>query len=626
MSRPSLLQRLDSGLPLLGDGAMGTQLHKAGLPITASFDLINLTQPELVYGVHKAYLDAGAELIETNTFGSNRFKLSDHGYGDKVAEVCRAAVGIARRAIAESGRTDAYLAGAIGPLGPRLRPFGPLSKEDAREAFTEQIRALAEAGVDAILLETFADHHELMEALGAARTVAPTLPLIAHATFTGDDRTLSGFTPARVAYDLFRAGVDVLGVNCSGGPSQLATVLQTMRTCVPKARLSVMPNAGFPETVGGRVMYPATAEYFGDYALTFQTLGARIIGGCCGTTPEHIAAMRQAIDAAASGARRLPALQILEQPNAEESGTILPPTGLYERLQAGLFTVTVEMSPPRSFNVEKLVRSARMLRDAGAHILDIADTPAARMRMSPYAAAHVIQSQVGVETVLHFPTRGRNLLRIQGDLLAAHAMGLRNLFVTMGDPTKIGDYPDANDSYDIVPSKLISLIKHNMNRGVDQAGNSIGAPAGFLVGCALNMGADDLDHEIKILGNKLSAGADFALGQPVFEPWRIERFLERYQQITGEAFSLPVLLGVMPLYTLKHAQFLHNEVPGITIPDSIFKRMEDAGEDAAREGVSIAQELLRASAPFVAGAYIIPAFGKYELAAEVVAAAEAVTS
>jgi homocysteine S-methyltransferase len=299
---------------------------------------------------------------------------------------------------------------------------------------------------------------------------------------------------------------------------------------------------------------------------------------------------------------------------------MLRPTALADRLAAGQFTVTVEVSPPRSFNVEKLLRSAHLLRDAGAHILDVADTPAARMRMSPYAAAHLIQDQVGVETVLHFPTRGRNLLRIQGDLLAAHAMGLRNVFVTMGDPTKIGDYPDANDSYDIVPSKLITLIKHSMNNGVDQAGNSIGAPAGFLVGCALNMGADDLDHEIKILGNKLSAGADFALGQPVFEPWKIERFLRRYEEITSETFNLPVLLGVMPLYSLKHAQFLHNEVPGITIPDSIFKRMEDAGEHAPQEGVAIAQELLGAMASLVAGAYVIPAFGKYELAAEVVSA------
>jgi len=620
MPRIPFLQRIDCDLPLLGDGAMGTQLHKAGLPITSSFDVINLTNPDQVYAVHKAYIDAGAELIETNTFGANHFKLSEHGYGDKVAEVCRAAVDIAQRAIADSGREDVYLAGSVGPLGPKMRPFGSISKEDAREAFAEQIRALAEAGVDVILLETFADHHELMEALGAARTVAPTLPLIAHATFAGDDRTLSGFTPARVAYDLYRAGADVLGVNCSGGPSQLAAVLQTMRTCVPKARLSVMPNAGFPESVGGRVMYPATAEYFGDYALTFQTLGARVIGGCCGTTPEHISAMRRALDDARDGLRDFPAIQFLEQPSAEESGPILRPTDLAERLLAGKFTVTVEMSPPRSFNIEKLVRSARLLRDAGAHILDIADTPAARMRMSPYAAAHLIQAEVGVETVLHFPTRGRNLLRIQGDLLAAHAMGLRNVFVTMGDPTKIGDYPDANDSYDIVPSKLITLIKHSMNNGVDQAGNSIGAPAGFLVGCALNMGADDLDHEIKILGNKLSAGADFALGQPVFEPWRIERFLNRYEEINGESFKLPVLIGVMPLYSLKHAQFLHNEVPGITIPESIFKQLEDAGEDAPMTGVAIAQDLLRACAPLVAGAYVIPSFGRYELAAEVVSA------
>jgi homocysteine S-methyltransferase len=388
-----------------------------------------------------------------------------------------------------------------------------------------------------------------------------------------------------------------------------------MREAVPEARVSAMPNAGFPESVGGRVMYPATADYFGDYAVTFKALGATIIGGCCGTTPEHIASMRKALD---DPFRSAPFIHVAEMNSDDEAALPDHPTMLKQRLTEGKFTITVEMSPPRSFTVDTLIRSARMLRDAGADILDVADTPAAKMRMSPWAVSHVIQTQVGVETVLHFPTRGRNLLRVQGDLLAAHAMDMRNLFVTMGDPTKIGDYPDAKDDYDIVPSKLIGLIKGKMNLGHDMAGSSIGRPTAFTVGCALNMFADNLDHEISILLNKMKAGADFALGQSVFEPHKIERFLKRYEEITGEAFKLPVLMGILPLYSLRHAQFLHNEVPGISIPDIIMKRIEDAGDDAPYEGVRIAQELLRSIHGLTAGAYVIPSFGKYELAAEVV--------
>lgn len=615
------LQRLDSGRPILADGAMGTMLHRRGLPMATCFDAINLTDPNRVYDVHMAYLQAGADMIETNTFGANRLKLAEHALEDRVVEVNRTAVEIAKRAVRDSGR-EAYIAGSVGPLGPKMRPYGPVSKEEARAIFREQIAALTEAGADVILMETFADHLELLEALGAARAVAPQTPVITQATFAQDDHTITGFLPAKVAYDLYRAGADVIGVNCSGGPSQLSNILQTMKSSIPKARLSAMPNAGYPEAVGGRVMYSASAEYFGNYALTLQAIGARVLGGCCGSTPEHIAEMRRAIDAAAEGRRALPLLGTVEVINREPEAPAENdyPTVLAERFADGHFTVTVEMRPPRGFNVEKMLRSAHLLRDAGAHILNIADTPAAQMRMSPYAAAHLVQSQVGVETVLHFPTRGRNLLRVQGDLLAAHAMGLRNVFVTMGDPVKIGDYPHANDSYDIVPSKLIALIKHNMNHGVDQAGNSIGASASFTVGCALNMGADDLDHEIKVLGNKLAAGADFALGQAVFEPERIERFLARYQEINGEAFKLPVLLGVMPLFSLKHAAFINNEIPGITIPDHILKRIEDAGDDARYEGVKIAQELMLACAPYVNGAYILPAFGHYDLAAEVVSA------
>lgn len=615
MAKTPFLERLKQGDPLLADGAMGTMLHQRGASMEACFDAISITQPDVLEAVHRDYIAAGARLIETNTFGANRFKLAEYGLGDQVTEINRAAVEAARRAIDALGRDDVYIAGSVGPLGTRLRPYGRIKAEDAHEAFAEQIGALASAGVDAIILETFTDHAEMLEALTSAREAAPGVPVICQMTFAADDRTLLGFSPARVAHELHRAGADVIGVNCSGGPVQISNILQAMHQAVPEAFFSAMPNAGFPETVRGRVMYPATADYFGDYALTFKAIGASIIGGCCGTTPYHISAMHAALT---DPARPLPHVHMVEAINDDTLLVAPRPTGLHERLQKGLFTVTVEIAPPRSSTVEKLVQNARMLREAGADLLDVADTPAARMRMSPWAVCHELQSQIGIETVLHFPTRGRNLLRIQGDLLAAHALQLRNLFVTMGDPTKIGDYPEAMDQYDIVPSKLIELIKHKMNTGADLSGSPIGRPTAFTVGCALNMFADDIDREIKTLGNKLDAGSDFALGQAVFEPHRIEHFHRRYEEVTGRPFDFPVLVGIMPLFSLKHALFLHNEVPGISIPDTILKRIEDAGDDAPLEGVRIAQELVRAVRGLVQGLYIIPAFGRYELAAEVI--------
>lgn len=618
MATVPFLERIKQPQPLLADGAMATQLHKRGIPMNACFDTLNLTQPDLISEIHRDYILSGAQILETNTFGANRLKLGEHGYADRVREINLAGAQLALSAVEKSLRDDVYVAGSVGPLGQRMRPYGFLNKDDVKHYYTEQITALIDGGVDVLLFETFADHTMLLVAIETAQAISPDTPIIAQATFAGDDRTLPGFTPSKVAYDLYKSGVSVVGVNCSAGPSQIAGILQAMHDSVPEAKFSVMPNAGFPETVSGRVMYPASADYFGDYALTFQAIGANIIGGCCGTTPEHITAMRKALDDVASHKRVLPDLSVVESGNQEAGSVKELPTDLARRLEEHRFTITVEMAPPRSYDVEKLLKNARLLRDAGANILDIADTPAARMRMSPWGVSQLIQSHIGVETVLHFPTRGRNLLRIQGDLLAAHAMGLRNLFVTMGDPTKIGDYPDAMDSYDIVPSKLIDLIKHDMNAGRDQAGNSIGSPTSFTVGCALNMFADDLEREIRVLGNKLAAGADFALGQAVFEPHRIDTFLETYEQITEKAFNLPVLIGIMPLYSLKHAQFLHNEVPGISIPEQIMKRMEDAGDDAPKEGVRIAQELLGAVRDRVQGAYVIPAFGKYHLAAEVV--------
>ena len=615
MSKLTFLERLQQDKPLLTDGAAGTNLHLLGSPIDACFDELNLTHPEMIARLHDNFLQVGAELLKTNTFASNRYKLAKYGLEDQVTAINKAAVDIAQRVVSTNFREDVYIAGSVGPLGVRLRPLGRTTEEEAEAAFIEQIGALAEAGVDAILLETFSDRQEILVALRAAKTVAPNVPVIANTTYSSDDRTLLGDLPARIARDLHTAGADVIGVNCGGGPAQISRILQLIRQAVPDTLTAAVPNAGFPEAIDGRMMYPATPDYFGDYARTFQALGASMIGGCCGTTAEHIAAMRVALD---DDSTPLPEVHFFE-PSSEDQDLIPErPTPLARKLAEGKFVVTVEMSPPRSFVPQKILTAAQLLEDSGADMVDVADSPTARMRMSPWAVCHFLQSRQGIETVLHFPTRGRNLLRIQGDLLAAHALGLRNLFVVMGDPTHVGDYPQAMDNYDVPPTGLIKLIKQQMNHGVDYAGNSIGQPASFTVGCALNMGALDLDREIKLLRKKIDSGADFALCQPCFNPAEVERFQRRYEELAGEPLKLPVLIGILPLFNSRHAHFLHNEIPGIVIPEALVTRMERAGDDAAAEGVRIARELLLDIKDLVQGVYVMPAFGKYELAAEVI--------
>ncbi len=616
MTTPSFIERLSQPEPILADGAMGTLLTNNGILLEATIEGLNLSQPETVKALHRAYLEAGAELIETNTFGANRYKLADYGLEDQVREVNFAGAQIAREAVAAAGKA-AYIAGSIGPLGVGLQPYGRIRAENAAAAFSEQIAGLLAGGIDALLFETFTDLSELKLAIEAAHQTAPTLPIIAEMTFGRDDRTIYGYLPGRIARELNDAGATVIGVNCSGGPAQIARVLTAMREAVTAAKFSAMPNAGYPQNVGGRTMYTASADYFGDYARTFRGLGAAIIGGCCGTTPAHIAAMHTALETPETADERVAVIRPRED---DERIAQAPdrPSELSHRLATGQFVISVEMNPPRGHNFEKLLASAKTLVDAGATVLNITDSPTSRMRSSPWAACHAIEQEVSIETILHFPTRGRNMLRIQGDLLGAHALGLRNIFVCMGDPTRIGDYPTAMDNYDIVPSGLIKLAKQRLNEGADQAGNSIGQPTSFTVGCALNMVADDLDKEIDVLRKKITNGADFALAQAVFDPSRAERFLLRYEELEGHPLKLPVLIGILPLYSLRHARFLHNEVPGIVIPEAILKRIEAAGENAPQEGVRVAQELLRNLKDLARGAYIIPSFGHYSLAAQVV--------
>ncbi|MDQ7029951.1 MAG: bifunctional homocysteine S-methyltransferase/methylenetetrahydrofolate reductase [Ardenticatenia bacterium] len=604
------LTRVSQG-PLLADGAMGTMLYARGVSFRECFDAVNVDRPELVRDIHEMYLVAGAEVIETNTFGANRFKLGEHGLADKVAEINRAGVEIALQA-RRHVRQPAFIAGSVGPLGRNLAPLGRLRPEEAREAFAEQIAALVEAGVDVLILETFSNLAELREAVLAAREVAPEVPVVAQMTFGQEGVTTFGHAPRDAARALREAGAHMVGANCGIGPRSALAAAREMLTCTPPVPVSAMPNAGWPEQIGGRLLYPATPEYFADFAREAAEAGVCLIGGCCGTTPDHVRAMRAALDAWRAGERPATAGPLPTGTSVPTAPT-LGPTQLARALALGQFVITVEMDPPKSCDLSDVLTAAAMLKEAGATVLNVADSPLARMRMSPWAVAHLIQSRVGVETVLHFPTRGRNLLRIQGDLLAAHALGVRNIFVVMGDPTAIGDYPDATDSYDIVPTGLMRLIKEGLNQGKDYAGNSIGAPTNFLVGCALNLNATNIQREVRLLRKKIASGADFALTMPVYDVRTVRRFLEAY----GGPVEIPVLAGILPLYNERHARFLHNEVPGIEIPPHIMERVERAQEKPA-EGVRIAQELVAELQGLVQGIYIMPPFHKYELAAHII--------
>ncbi len=608
------LQHLDSR-PLLCDGAMGTMIYSKGVAFERCFDELNLTNPALIAEIHRSYIDAGADVIETNTFGANHLKLGEHGLAGKVNEINRAAVQLARRVVEASFKT-VFVAGSVGPLGARLAPLGRLSAADARDVFGEQITALVNGGADLLLFETFADLRELREAILAARDVSTDIPIVAQMTFTQDGRTPLGLTPQKVSEELAELPVDVIGLNCSVGPADVLRILQKVGRALPQGtRLSAQPNAGWPERVGGRVMYPAPPEYFGDYALAFVETGARLVGGCCGTTAEHITHMRAALDAPDREISHL--LVGSDETSPAPTTDTVDASRMATQLAAGAFVIGVEMSPPKGFSAERLLAGAATLQAAGADAINLADSPRSRMRMSPWAVCHLIQSELNMETVLHFPTRGRNILRVQGDLLAAHALNVRNIFVVMGDPTSIGEYPDALNEYDVVPSGLIKLLKKGFNQGVDYGGEAIAQPTNFLIGCALNLTPGDPQREIKVLHRKIQNGADFALSQPVYDVAAARAFIQQYEAEHGP-LKLHIMAGVLPLYNARHAEFLHNEVPGINIPSEIRQRMRRAGDQGAQEGLTMALELVGELRDFARGIYLMPPFERFDLAAELI--------
>lgn len=601
------LERLTQGV-LVADGAMGTLLYARGVPFDRCFDELNLSAPEIVRGIHRDYIQSGAELIETNTFGANRFKLSIHNLEHRIAEINRAGAALARDAARESGRS-VFVAGSMGPIGRPMIPLGTVSPEEVREAFAEQAAALVEGHADVLILETFTDLAELVEAVRGVRSITD-VPLIAQMTFTQEGKTLLGHEPREIVQTLEQLHVDVIGANCSVGSQGILEVIQEMAAVSTTANLSAMPNAGFPAYVGGRYIYFSTPAYMAEHARQLVALGVRVVGGCCGTTPEHIAAIREAM--ARPATEPVPSIRPIAGPVEPKAEIALPaePTPLAQKLGKS-FVVTVEVDPPRGIHDRRELDGCRRLAQAGVDAIDVSDNPMARLRMSPWAMCARIQGEVGLETILHFTTRDRNLVRLQSDLLAVHALGIRNILVLRGDPPQMGDYPDATAVSDVKPSGLVRLVK-DFNRGRDVAGNLIGAPTAFTIGVALNPSAPDLDKEAKVLERKVRSGADFICTMPVFEAEALDRLI----RILG-GLPVPLLMGLLPLVSHRHAEFLHNELPGLSIPKDVRLRMRDAA-DGREEGVRIASELLSAVRSRVAGVYLVPSFGRYDAVIELV--------
>jgi methionine synthase I (cobalamin-dependent)/5,10-methylenetetrahydrofolate reductase len=592
--------------PLLCDGAMGTLLYARGVPFDHCFDALNLTDRERVLNIHLDYLRAGAEMIETNTFGANYRKLDAHGVGDRVRDINWHGAKIAKEARDIFGQAI-WIAGSVGPLGKPVAPFGRIPAAAARDMFRGQIDALVEGGVDALILETFTDLEELLEAVAAARA-ASDLPIIAQMSFTEDGRTQYGHGPMEVVAALERAGVDVVGANCSVGSVPMLEVIQQM-AAVAHVPLSAQPNAGFPALVEGRYLYQSSPEHMAQYARRMVEAGAAIVGGCCGTTPAHIAAMRAAI----ADLRRDAAAAVPAPPRAEAepaAPAAQQPTELARKLGRE-FVISVEVDPPKGLDATKDLEGARLLRDAGADVIDVGDSPIGRIRMGALAMCVLIQHEVGIETIIHFTTRDRNLMGVQADLIGAHALGVRNILALTGEPPR-GDYPNVTAVFDVDSAGLVRII-HRFNEGLDLAGKSIGRPAQFLIGAALDMNPETLDREAPKLERKLEAGVHFFMTQPVYEPETLDRFEQRFGKL-----PVPVLVGILPLQSFRHAEFLHNEVPGISVPRWVRDRMQAAGNAGRDEGLRLARELLDALLGRIGGAYFMPSFGRYELVATLV--------
>ncbi|CAN5704468.1 bifunctional homocysteine S-methyltransferase/methylenetetrahydrofolate reductase [soil metagenome] len=625
-SRRAFAERLAHG-PLLVDGAMGTLLFSRGVPQRASLDELVETRAELIGTIHREYIAAGADAIETNTFGANRFRLAPFGLSERATQINRRAAQIAREARDVAGNRDILVLGSIGPLGAPVRGPARLPDEAVRTGFREQIEGQLEGGADALIFETFSDLEELLLGVDEARRLSD-LPIIAQMTFGEELLAMDGTSPQTAATALATAGVDAVGVNCGAGPLVCLDALNQMGRPSPGLARSIVPNAGLPQRTEGQFVYAAEPEYFGQAVERFLAAGAQIIGGCCGTTPAHIAQMRAAIDHATGARNRrsvpeggtftlgsVPRTPVAELPGSSDEPP--PPTRLAQLVAERRFVVSVEIDPPRSVRIERTIEAGRLLLESGVDIVNVSDSAMARVRMGAMAVAFGIQHDLDLECIVHFTTRDRNLMAIESELLGAHALGVRNILALTGDPPRVGDYPTGTGIWDVDSTGLIEILRR-LNRGEDQAGKPIGAPAGFTICCALDPTAPDLDNEIERLTGKLEAGADVIMTQPIYATEQWHRFMDHASRRWPGGLPKPVLLGVLPLHTHRHAEFLHNEVPGITIPAEVRAAMGAAGDRAAEVGLEMSAALLAEMAPLVQGTYIMPSFGRYEMAANLV--------
>ena len=626
-TRAVLLDRLlDPESVVVFDGAMGTMLYTRGVFINQCYDELNTRSPDLVRAVHAEYVEAGAEVIETNTFGANRIKLTQYGLQPQTGDLNRAAAKLARDVAGDR----ALVAGAVGPLGVRLEPYGPTSHEEARAAFAEQMAALKEGGADLFIIETFGDLEEIAQAVRAARDVDPLMPVVAQMTIGTDGHTPFGASPEDVAGWLDGLGADVIGLNCSVGPQGILDGIERM-VHVTRRKLSAQPNAGMPRDVGGRAMYMASAEYMATYARHLVQAGAKIVGGCCGTTPEHIHAI-------AAGVRPLaPRLGRHQRPSTGITGHAPPATAdssiavqesravepvpfatrskWAAKIAARQFVTSVEIVPPRGVNADRMLADVARLRDAGVDAVNVPDGPRAQSRMGALMTSLLIEQRIGIETVTHYCCRDRNLLGMLSDLLGAAAVGLRNILLITGDPPKMGPYPDATAVFDIDAIGLTNLV-NNLNHGLDPGGNPIGEPTRYAIGVGCNPAALDPAVELKRFIYKVEAGAEFAVTQPVFDVAQLERFLREIQPV-----RIPVVAGIWPLVSSRNAEFLANEVPGVVVPEAVLDRMRKANdksrEHAVAEGIAIAREMLDQVRDKVDGVQVSAPFGKVDLALQV---------
>ena len=611
-------QLLESEHITVFDGAMGTMLYAKGVYINRSYDELNLTNADLVRAVHEEYVRAGAEVIETNTFTATAHKLQQYGLEGRLRDINVAAARIAREAA--GGRC--YVAGAVGPLGLRIEPYGPTSFDEAKEMFKEQAAALLEGGVDLFILETFSDISEIREAIRAVRELCD-LPIVAQMTISLDGNTSFGATPEVFTARLDEWGADVIGLNCGVGPAIVLEAVEKMHA-VTKRKLSAQPNAGLPRDVQGRQFYMCSPEYMAKYAKRLIQAGVRFIGGCCGTTPAHLKCISDAVRPLSPRhtgitGKLAEAARVVDNTQPEVAVAPLAERSRWGRkIARGEFVTTVEVLPPKGCEPAKTLESIRLLKDAGVDAVNIPDGPRAQTRMSAQATAVLVEQQIGLETVLHYTCRDRNLLGMMSDLLGAAALGLRNLLLITGDPPKMGPYPDATAVFDIDSIGLTNMV-NKLNHGLDLGNNPTGSPTSFCIGVGVNPGALNLDEEIKRFEWKVEAGAEFAITQPVFDVEQLRDFLRRIEHV-----HIPVVAGIWPLVSYRNAEFLHNEVPGVRVTPSIMERMRAASERGKEfgreEGLQIARELLLDVRDAIQGVQVSAPFNNVRYALDVFAA------